>query len=719
MRKLKTMIVVILFLMSSFVVFPPYSWSEIIFEDNFDNDPDWFPQTEVAACLNSACKNQVPGLWDYYNSDELWHPHTDGLMFHPSMQISSDNFRGQHGKAFTMWNESNDGRSGDGWGAIGGFSKDLGRDYNEIYVRVYVKFQPGFQWFYTQDNNAMIKMVHVRHWDRVGSPFTAFNTGYSAPLYVFDSVQNPYGFRHSHSHRCDPQENNYYCSINYDSSFNYTGNPTYTNSLGDGMWHALEFHVKMNSAPGVADGVIEFWADDNLQYSRADIRWMGNDSPGGLGWNVVGLGYNAYNSFAPASEKKEQWYAIDDVVISTSRIGGGSQPLSISTSSLPSATLDTPYSQTISTSGGTAPTGLSIISGTLPGGLSLTSSAISGTPTTTGTYNFTIKAQDSSSPAETATKALSITVNSQPVNNPPVANNQTVSTSANTPLPITLTASDLNGDDLNYSVVINPTHGSLSGTAPNLTYTPDNNYIGSDSLTFKANDSKADSNTATISVTINAATSTEDGGLVAFYTFSGNAKDDSGYNNNGIVSGATLTSGKIGQAYRFNASNQAISVNEATNLDGFDKLTVSLWFNTTDYGISTNYPLLISKSNTSAYAIGFAASENRIWSYVNGSPVTSTTGFMSDKLGGWHHVVLTYDGIEQVLYFDGVRIASRAQSGSLNDYASPVIIGNQQNMTSQFSGSIDHVAIYSRAMSESELKQPPDRTTIISSVANP
>src|SRR5207253_8129484 len=55
-----------------------------------------------------------------------------------------------------------------------------------------------------------------------------------------------------------------------------------------------------------------------------------------------------------------------------------------------------------------------------------------------------------------------------------------------------------------YSVVAGPTHGALSGTAPNLTYTPAANYNGADSFTFKANDGTVDSSAATVSITITA-----------------------------------------------------------------------------------------------------------------------------------------------------------------------------------------------------------------------
>jgi hypothetical protein len=98
---------------------------------------------------------------------------------------------------------------------------------------------------------------------------------------------------------------------------------------------------------------------------------------------------------------------------------------------------------------------------------------------------------------------LDIFGTSSSANSPPVANNQAVTTNKNTAKSITLTASDPNSDPLSYSVVTQPSHGTLTGTAPNLNYNPDTGYVGSDSFTFKANDGNVDSNTATVSITIN------------------------------------------------------------------------------------------------------------------------------------------------------------------------------------------------------------------------
>ena len=112
-----------------------------------------------------------------------------------------------------------------------------------------------------------------------------------------------------------------------------------------------------------------------------------------------------------------------------------------------------------------------------------------------GTTTVTVSIKDGGNMIATDTFVLT-------VNAPPVAEDQSVSTNEDTALPITLVATDVNGDPLTYTVTGSPTHGSLTGTAPNLTYTPTLNYNGPDSLTFKANDGRVDSNIATVSITV-------------------------------------------------------------------------------------------------------------------------------------------------------------------------------------------------------------------------
>ena len=89
-------------------------------------------------------------------------------------------------------------------------------------------------------------------------------------------------------------------------------------------------------------------------------------------------------------------------------------------------------------------------------------------------------------------------------NHAPIATNQTVSTAEDTAKEIVLGGTDAEGDSLTYAIVSDPVHGTLSGTAPHLTYTPEANFNGSDSFTFTVNDGTVDSGASTVSITVSA-----------------------------------------------------------------------------------------------------------------------------------------------------------------------------------------------------------------------
>jgi len=88
-------------------------------------------------------------------------------------------------------------------------------------------------------------------------------------------------------------------------------------------------------------------------------------------------------------------------------------PLVITTSSLPSGTVSSGYNASLAASGGTSPLQWSLSSGQLPAGLTLSSTgAIVGTPTAAGSFTFTVQSKDGSTPQQTASKSLSITIGS-------------------------------------------------------------------------------------------------------------------------------------------------------------------------------------------------------------------------------------------------------------------------------------------------------------------
>lgn len=99
---------------------------------------------------------------------------------------------------------------------------------------------------------------------------------------------------------------------------------------------------------------------------------------------------------------------------STGGEGGSVTPsvLTITTTSVPDALTSQAYNQTLQTTGGSGAKAWTISTGALPAGLMLDAAAgtIAGTATATGNFDFTVQVQDSSSPQQTDTQALTIRV---------------------------------------------------------------------------------------------------------------------------------------------------------------------------------------------------------------------------------------------------------------------------------------------------------------------
>ncbi|HLX64812.1 MAG TPA: Ig-like domain-containing protein [Planctomycetota bacterium] len=118
-----------------------------------------------------------------------------------------------------------------------------------------------------------------------------------------------------------------------------------------------------------------------------------------------------------------------------------------------------------------------------------------------GTDSFSYYANDGH---VNSTTPATVTLNVGP-NQPPVAANQTFTMNENTTLTNTLGASDPNSDTLTISIVSKPANGALVLTDTStgaFTYTPNQNFFGTDSFTYKANDGQYDSNTGTVTITI-------------------------------------------------------------------------------------------------------------------------------------------------------------------------------------------------------------------------
>ncbi len=123
-----------------------------------------------------------------------------------------------------------------------------------------------------------------------------------------------------------------------------------------------------------------------------------------------------------------------------------------------------------------------------------------------GTDSFTYVADDGEAQSDIAVAEIEI----EAVNDAPEVEGQSVTAEAGEPVEIMLTGTDVDGDELEFSIVGGAGRGTLSsvssedGESAVVTYTPDPDEHGQDSFTFRASDGDLQSNTATVIITISA-----------------------------------------------------------------------------------------------------------------------------------------------------------------------------------------------------------------------
>ncbi len=164
------------------------------------------------------------------------------------------------------------------------------------------------------------------------------------------------------------------------------------------------------------------------------------------------------------------------------------------------------------------------------------------------------------------------------INHVPSGDTQTVPVDEDNSVNVTLTGTDPDGDSISYAVDTAPVNGTLTGTEPNLTYTPnDPDFNGADSFTFTVSDGALSSAPATVTVNVlpvNDAPVAQDGTLTAVK----NTPKDGVLMASDVDVGDTLTysivgDGALGQAVVTDAATGAYTYTPNPDVTGTDSFT--------------------------------------------------------------------------------------------------------------------------------------------------
>jgi len=306
-------------------------------------------------------------------------------------------------------------------------------------------------------------------------------------------------------------------SVTYTPAANYNGPDSFTFKANDGMLDSAPATVTI-TVTAVNDAPVAYDQSVSLPQNVASKIWLVGDDVEGSTLTYTTLTQPAHGTvtsgskvtYTPATNfsgtdsftfKCNDGSLDSNVATVTITVTGGTNQAPVATGQSVSTAEDTAKAITLqATDANGDPLNYMIVTQPVHGALGGTAPSVTYTPAANyyGTDGFSFKANDGSVDSNVAVVAITVTA----VNDPPVAIAQSVSTSKNTAKAVTLQATDVDNNVLTYVVVTLPAHGTLTGTAPNLTYTPATNYTGPDSFTFKANDGTIDSAAATVAITV-------------------------------------------------------------------------------------------------------------------------------------------------------------------------------------------------------------------------
>lgn len=338
-------------------------------------------------------------------------------------------------------------------------------------------------------------------------------------------------------------------------------------------------------------------------------------------------------------------------------------------------------------------------------------------------FELGIKVRDDYKDNLSASARVTIVINNIYENQAPIINNQDFSIDENKPNntyvgTIQATDKDL-GQTLSFSIIagntdaafrIEPNTGKLFvNNISALNYEVNQSFA----LQVKVSDNYTSSlsDTAIITVKIQdiEEISMPQNGLVAYYPFNGNAKDESGNSHNGTVYGATLTTDrhhKANSAYEFNGINNYINTFSTFN---YEYRTISFWVNPYDIrktGLERNIALVQDSYENSYGSIIVFFGDNSL-SMNAGGTVPANQYYTSNVVENrWYHIVLVRNGAQTLYYING-DLVSTGVSGTVGSTSNPnpfLIFGSGRTTTVNFfSGKIDEIAIYNRALSANEI----------------
>jgi glucose/arabinose dehydrogenase len=197
------------------------------------------------------------------------------------------------------------------------------------------------------------------------------------------------------------------------------------------------------------------------------------------------------------------------------------------------------------------------------------------------------------------------------------------------------------------------------------------------------------------------------GGQVAAYSFDEgggtSVADASGSGNGGSIgTAAWSTAGKYGNALSFNGSSARVTVPDSSSLRLSAGMTLEAWvFPTT---VNAAWRDVIYKGNDDYYLEATSSNGRPVGGGTFGGNNGEAYGTANLAANTWTHLAVSYDGTTLRFFVNGTQVSSNARSGAIATSSGALSIGGDALYGQYFSGRIDDVRIYNRALTQTQIQ---------------
>ncbi|WP_270888226.1 LamG-like jellyroll fold domain-containing protein [Pedococcus sp. 5OH_020] len=338
----------------------------------------------------------------------------------------------------------------------------------------------------------------------------------------------------------------------------------------------------------------------------------------------------------------------------------------------------------------------------------VTGTSYTDSPLAAGRYYYQVTAHDlagnTSAPSQEATALVTADTTAPTVS----VTSPTAGSSVSGTVSVTATA----GDDTGVSSVQLRLDGTPLGgpdTSPpyQAIWNTTSSTNGFHTVSATATDAAGNVGSSTaVTVTVSNATPPPPG-LVGAWSFDAGsgttATDSSGQGNTGTLNGPSWTSsGRLGGALVFDGVNDRVDIADSTSLGLTSGMTLEAWVRpTTTSGWRS--VLVKERPGGRAYSLYSSDASSHPSSVLRLKSDVAVAGPAVLPVGTWSHVASTYDGVTHRLYVNGLQVAAVPRSGKIGTSAKPLRIGGNTIAGEWFSGAIDEVRVYNRALSAAEV----------------